>query len=133
MNVVTKVAAAMLLASLTAMPAFAAPPTKAAPSVKTAAPIPAVKMAAVPAKRVLSFRQIDIDHDGKISYAELRRYFPHLSKKEFAADDRNHDGYYERLDLVAFFKSPRNSVTPRPVLAKSVTRTVTTKTVTKTK
>lgn len=55
-------------------------------------------------KIVLTFAKIDANHDGKIEYVELKKYFPHLTHKEFARFD-HHKGYLDHAGLAAFFKA----------------------------
>jgi Ca2+-binding EF-hand superfamily protein len=85
-------------------PSFAA--TAAAPAMKPAAKTAMMKPAMAPAKpMVLSFKTIDANHDGKISYAELKKYWPKLSKADFAKYDADKDGFYNHAELAAFAKA----------------------------
>lgn len=90
-------AALAALATLTVAPAMAATTTTAKPA-KTATATTSTK------PTVLTFKQIDANHDGKISYAELKKYFPKLTKAEFAKFDTKKLGYYNHAELAAFAK-----------------------------
>jgi len=105
MNRILTAAALVAMAALSAAPAFAA--TTAAPAAKPAmaAAKPAMA-AATPAKPVvLTFKLIDANHDGKISFAELKKYFPKLTKDEFAKADTDKSGFLNKAELAAFVKS----------------------------
>jgi hypothetical protein len=106
MNRIVTAAALVAIAALTSAPAFAAA-AAAAPAAKPAmvAAKPAMA-AATPAKPVvLSFKLIDANHDGKISFAELQKYFPKLTKADFAKADTDKSGFLNKAELAAFVKS----------------------------
>lgn len=107
MKRILTVTAVVALAALAAAPAFAATAVKPAakPAVhKMAAMKPA--MAATPAKPVVvSFKTLDANHDGKISYEEMKKVWPKLSKADFAKYDANKDGFYNHAELAAFAKA----------------------------
>jgi hypothetical protein len=96
--------AIVALAALAAAPALAATAVKPAPKPavhKVVAKKPVV--AATP--KVVTFKTIDANHDGKISYAELKKFWPKLTKAEFAKYDANKDGFYNHAELAAFAKA----------------------------
>jgi len=74
---------------------------------------------------VLSFKLIDANHDGKISYEELKVYFPKLTKAEFAKYDTKHLGYYDHAELAAFFKAQKaaDAAAAKPAAAKPAAKT----------
>jgi hypothetical protein len=87
-------------------------PVKAAP-VKVAA-------ATTPAKPVvLSFKLIDANHDGKISSDELKKYFPKLTKDEFAKADADKSGFLNKAELAAFVKSQQPPKAPMAMTPKA--------------
>ena len=94
MNSFLKISALVAVSALVSFPAFAATYTApAATTTKTVAPAKTVA-AATPAKPVvLTFKLIDANHDGKISYTELKKYFPKLTKDEFAKVDADKSGF----------------------------------------
>ena len=99
-------AALVAMASMAAAPTLAA--TTAAPkttttSTKMATATPATTTPAKPA--VVTFKAIDANHDGKISYDELKKYFPKLTKADFAKYDTKKLGYYDHAELAAFAKA----------------------------
>jgi hypothetical protein len=97
--------ALVALVALTA-PSFAATATAAKPAMKPATKTAMMKPAMAPAKpMVLSFKTIDANHDGKISYAEMKKYWPKLSKADFAKYDADKDGFYNHAELAAFAKA----------------------------
>ena len=98
--------AIVALAALTAAPVFAAG-AAAKPAPKPAVhKMAAMKPAMAPAKpTVVTFKMIDANHDGKISYAELKKFWPKLTKAEFAKYDANKDGFYSHAELAAFAKA----------------------------
>ena len=106
MNRILTAAALVAMAALSAAPAFAAAATTttaAKPAMAAAKPAMA---AATPAKPVvLTFKLIDADHDGKISYTELKKYFPKLTKADFAKADTDKSGFLNKAELAAFVKS----------------------------
>jgi len=109
MNRILTAAALVAMAALSAAPALAA--TAATTAAKPAAaaiakPVAKVAAAATPAKPVvLTFKLIDANHDGKISFAELKKYFPKLTKDEFAKADTDKSGFLNKAELAAFVKS----------------------------
>ena len=104
--------ALVALAAFATFPAVAATTTTTtttkATTVKApvkAAPVKAA-VAATPAKPVvLTFKLIDANHDGKISMEELKKYFPKLTKDEFAKADADKSGFLNKAELAAFVKS----------------------------
>jgi len=107
--------------ALVAIAAFATFPAVAATTTTTttktvtakapAKPAPA-KVAATPAKPVvLTFKLIDANHDGKISFEELKKYFPKLTKAEFAKADTDKSGFLNKAELAAFVKSQQPAKT----------------------
>jgi hypothetical protein len=98
--------AIVALAAMAAAPAFAATTAKPAPK-PAVHKVAAMKTpAATPAKpKVLTFRAIDANHDGKISYAELKKVWPKLTKADFAKYDANKDGFYNHAEFAAFAKA----------------------------
>jgi hypothetical protein len=115
MNRFLTASAIVALAALTAAPAFAAAAVTTPATTKPAmAAKPAPKMAAAtPAKAVVvTFKTIDANHDGKISFDELKKYFPKVTKAEFAASDANKDGFYDHAELAAFVKSQQPAKAP---------------------
>jgi hypothetical protein len=113
------------VAAFATAPAFAATTTKATTSTMAAAK-PAVAKSATTKPTVLSFKLIDANHDGKISYDELKKYFPKLTKAEFAKY-AGKDGTLDHAGLAAFFKAQKAA---DAAAAKPATST---KTATKTK
>ena len=72
-----------------------------------------VAAATTPAKPVvLSFKLIDANHDGKISSDELKKYFPKLTKDEFAKADADKSGFLNKAELAAFVKSQQPPKAP---------------------
>jgi len=112
-------AAALVAMALVAAPAMAATTTAAKPAA-TAAAKPAPKMAAAttPAKpTVLTFKLIDANHDGKISYDELKKYFPKLTKADFAKY-AGKDGTIDHAGLAKFFKDQKAAMAPAAATTK---------------
>lgn len=107
MNRAMKVSAALLLAIMSVSPALAAGTmTKTTTVTKTVTvnKTPAKTPVKAPVKRVVTFRQLDANHDGKVSYLEMKKFFPKLTKKQFAAADTNKNGSLDRAEVVTFFK-----------------------------
>jgi hypothetical protein len=107
MNRILTAAALVAMAAFTAAPALAA--TAAKPAVKPAmtkvASKPAAKPATAAAKPVVvTFKTIDANHDGKISYEELKKYWPSLTKAQFAKF-AGKTGSLNHAGLAAFAKS----------------------------
>ncbi len=104
MNRILTASAIVALAALSAAPAFAA--TTAKPAPKAAVHKVVVKkkpVVATPAKPVVvTFKTLDANKDGKISFAELKKYWPKLAKADFAKYDTNKDGFYNHTELAAF-------------------------------
>ena len=103
-------------AALVALTAFATAPSfaaAAATTMKPAAAAPVKMAAATPAKPAkaapLTFKLIDANHDGKISFDELKKYFPKVTKAEFAKY-AGKDGFLDHTGLAAFVKAQ----TPAP-------------------
>jgi len=99
--------AIVALAALAAAPALAATAVKSAPKPavhKVVAKKPVATPVAAKAK-VMTFKMIDANHDGKISYSELKKVWPHLTKADFAKYDTNKDGFYNHTELAAFAKA----------------------------
>ena len=116
MNRTLTASALVALAALMAAPAFAA----AAPATTTTKPAvtaPA-KPVAAPAKPavakpvVLTFAKIDANHDGKISFDELKKYFPTVTKAEFDKYDADKSGDYNKAELAAFVKGQKPAKAP---------------------
>jgi hypothetical protein len=115
MKPIFTVSAAVLLAAISALPAVAATaPTKAAPVAAMAAAPVAAKPAAVKAApvkaaaaapKVVTFKTIDTNHDGKVSQAELKVVFPTLTKAEFTTADADKSGALSVAEVAAFFKA----------------------------
>jgi hypothetical protein len=106
--------ALVALAAFATFPAVAAT-TTATTTTKTVAakPAPMKVAAATPAKPVvLTFKLIDANHDGKISYDELKKYFPKLTKAEFAKADTDKSGFLNKAELAAFVKSQQPPKAP---------------------
>jgi hypothetical protein len=100
--------ALVALAAFATFPAVAATTTTTTTKTTTAAKPAPVKVAAAttPAKPVvLTFKLIDANHDGKISYTELKKYFPKLTKAEFAKADTDKSGFLNKAELAAFVAS----------------------------
>src|SRR6201999_1659978 len=99
MNRILTAAALVAMAALSTARALAATTTVAKPAAKTAVAKPAT-----PAKpTVVTFKMIDANHDGKISFAELKKYWPSLTKAQFAKF-AGKDGFMTRAELAAFAK-----------------------------
>lgn len=118
MNRILTASAFVALAALTAAPALAATTTTTAKPAATAAktvakPVakkpaakkPVAKPAAAPVKKVVTFKSLDTNHDGKISLAEIQKVWPSVTKAVFAKYDANKDGFYNHAELAAFGKS----------------------------
>jgi hypothetical protein len=122
MNRFLTASAIVALAALTAAPAFAAAAATTTMMAKTAAK-PAPKMAAAtpaatPAKpMVVSFKTLDANKDGKLSLAELQKYWPKLTKADFAKYDANKDGFYDHAELAAFAKAMQPAKAPMSMMA----------------
>jgi hypothetical protein len=98
--------AIVALAALAAAPALAATAVKPAPKPAVHKVVAMKTAAATPAKpKVVTFKTIDANKDGKISYAELKKFWPKLTKAEFAKYDANKDGFYNHTELAAFAKA----------------------------
>ena len=103
--------ALVAFAAFATFPAVAATTTTTTTKTVTAkAPVKVVPVkvaaATTPAKPVvLSFKLIDANHDGKISSEELKKYFPKLTKEEFAKADADKSGFLNKAELAAFVKS----------------------------
>ena len=118
MNRTLTASALVALAALMAAPAFAA----AAPATTTTKPAMAAmapaKPVAAPAKPavakpvVLTFAKIDANHDGKISFDELKKYFPTVTKAEFDKYDADKSGDYNKAELAAFVKGQKPAKAP---------------------
>ncbi|MDR3474571.1 MAG: hypothetical protein P4M09_23215 [Devosia sp.] len=114
MNRILTATALVAMAALTAAPALAASTTTTTTTMtKTMTAKPAPKMAAAtPAKpKFVTFKTIDANHDGKISMVELKKYFPKLTKADFAKYDANKDGFYDHAELAAFVKAQQPAKT----------------------
>ena len=109
MNSFLKISALVAVAAFASFPALAAAPAAPAkPAVVAAKPV-----VATPAKPVvLTFKLIDANHDGKISYTELKKYFPKLTKEEFAKADADKSGFLNKVELAAFVKSQQPPKAP---------------------
>lgn len=94
----TASAALLAVAALTAAPSFAA--TAAHPA-KTAVVAATAPVSAKPT--VVTFKTIDANHDGKISFAELLKFYPHTTKAEFAKFAKA--GFLNHAELAAFAKA----------------------------
>jgi len=106
--------ALVALAAFATFPAVAATTTTTTTKTVTAKAAP-VKVAAAttPAKPVvLTFKLIDANHDGKISYTELKKYFPKVTKDEFAKADTDKSGFLNKAELAAFVKSQQPPKAP---------------------
>ena len=99
----------LIAAALVAVTAFSAAPALAAAAATTAAKpaaaVAAKPAAAAPATVTLSFKLVDANKDGKISYAELKKYFPKLTKAEFAKYDTDKSGFLNKAEFAAFAKA----------------------------
>jgi len=102
MNRILTAAALVAMAALSAAPALAA--TAATTTAKPAvAAKPVAKVAAAaPATVTLTFKLVDANHDGKISYTELKKYFPKLTKADFAKYDTDKSGFLNKAEFAAF-------------------------------
>lgn len=104
--------ALVAIAAFATLPAVAAT-TYTAPKATTTAPAKPAPAATTPAKPVvLSFKLIDANHDGKISYDELKKYFPKVTKAEFAKADADKSGFLNKAELAAFVKSQQPPKAP---------------------
>jgi Ca2+-binding EF-hand superfamily protein len=98
--------AIVALAAMAAAPALAATAVKPAPKPAVHKVVAMKTAAATPAKpTVVTFKTLDANKDGKISYAELKKFWPKLTKAGFAAYDANKDGFYNHAELAAFAKA----------------------------
>ncbi len=102
--------ALVALAAFATFPVVAATTTTTTKTVTAKAPVKAapvkVAAAATPAKPVvLSFKLIDANHDGKISFTELKKYFPKVTKAEFAKADTDKSGFFNKAELAAYVAS----------------------------
>ena len=109
--------ALVAFAAFATFPAVAATTTTTTTKTVTAkAPVkvaPVKVAAATPAKPVvLTFKLIDANHDGKISSDELKKYFPKLTKDEFAKADADKSGFLNKAELAAFVKSQQPPKAP---------------------
>ncbi len=123
------IATALVAVAAFSVPAFAASTSKPPNPMKVETAKPAAAATPATGKAIaLSFKQIDANHDGKISYDELKKYNPTLTKDEFAKYDANKDGFYDHTELAAFYKgqqaAAKTSSATTPV--KPVTKPVTT-------
>ena len=114
MNSFLKISALVAVSALVSFPAFAATYTApAATTTKTVAPAKPVVAAATPAKAVvLTFKLIDANHDGKISYTELKKYFPKLTKADFAKADTDKSGFLNKAELATYVKAQQPPKAP---------------------
>ena len=114
MNSILKISALVAVAAFASFPALAAAPAAPAKPAAVVAAKPVVaKVAATPAKPVVvTFKLIDANHDGKISYTELKKYFPKLTKEEFAKADTDKSGFLNKVELAAFVKSQQPAKAP---------------------
>lgn len=106
--------ALVALAAFATFPAVAATATTTTKTVTAKAPVKAAPVkvapvkvaAATPAKPVvLTFKLIDANHDGKISFTELKKYFPKVTKAEFAKADTDKSGFFNKAELAAYVAS----------------------------
>ncbi|HTJ56950.1 MAG TPA: hypothetical protein VL418_05225 [Devosiaceae bacterium] len=112
MNRILTAAALVAMAALSTAPALAATTTAAKPAATTAVAKPVAKPVAKVAvakpeagkPTVVTFKMIDANHDGKISFVELKKYWPTLTKAQFAKFSGK-DGSMSRAQLAAFAKS----------------------------
>ena len=110
--------ALVALSDLATFPAVAATTTTTTTKTTTAAkPAPVVSTPAKPI--VLSFKLVDANHDGKISYEELKKYFPKLTKTEFTKADTKTLGYLDHAEFAAFVKSQQPPKTPMAAMSKA--------------
>jgi hypothetical protein len=115
MNRILTAAALVAITAFSAAPSFAA--AAAATTMKPAAMAPA-KVAMAPAKPAmaskatpLTFKLIDANHDGKITFAELKKYFPKVTKAEFAKF-AGKDGTLDHAGLAAFAAAEKAMMAP---------------------
>jgi Ca2+-binding EF-hand superfamily protein len=103
--------ALVALAAFATFPAVAATTTTTTTKTVTAkapvkaAPVKVAAAATAPKTVVVTFKLIDANHDGKISFTELKKYFPKLTKAEFAKADADKSGFLNKVELAAFVKS----------------------------
>lgn len=128
MNRFLTATALVAMAALTAAPALAATATTTTKTTPTTVKPAPKAVVAKPAKpTVLTYKLIDANHDGKISLGELQKYFPKLTKAEFAKFDASKDGFYDHVELAAFYKAQNAAPAPvKPAPVKTVTKTTTT-------
>ena len=119
MNSFLKISALVAVSALVSFPAFAAAAytAPAATTTKTVAPAKPVVAAATPAKPVvLTFKLIDANHDGKISYTELKKYFPKLTTADFAKADTDKSGFLNKAELATYVKAQQPAKPPMTMM-----------------
>lgn len=110
MNAFLKISAFVAVAAFAAFPAVAASTTAPVHKVATAKP------------KVITFKMIDTNHDGKISFVELKKYDHRLTKGEFAKADTNHNGWLDRKELAAFWASLHHKATTSKMAPKTTSK-----------